>query len=340
VLDDDLTVFPVVPYLSGDMKARNQMLGIVTCFAGNTICCTNCTASQTQRQFLGPIPQRMKRTKEKLSANLLLLDRDGIPSPNPTGVLAHCPLDQLNYFSSAESYTNDAMHDIYEGFGMNTMRRLHTYWCRPSHRRNGLEHMQKLVGCFRFGPQLCRDKPAGKIVVINKTGKFGVKLPGTACQVKNYIRMAPLIYHDFVDPGKGDEHWELLLLLCTICDYANANIWRPHEFDQFDKLANQFIFLFTKLFSPKPSDEPGEKPCEKPCKKPSEKPCKKPSEKPSPAAKKVSERRRKQPSVITPKIHSLLHYSDNVRRNGPTNQSAAYGGERYGELSKPHELYF
>jgi hypothetical protein len=167
------------------------------------------------------------------------------------GIKRYCVLNKLNNFHMTACYSNDIMHDLYEGIVPTELALILQHFIfdegyfqkEDNEDIYGLEMFNKLTQYYNYGPIDHKNKPGSILENPTKKLKTTMKAAKMAC----LIRYLPFIIGKRIPANH--KHWQLFTLLSRIIDYAHSTHLTIQNTHELEKLVIDHHTLYKKLFS-------------------------------------------------------------------------------------------
>ena len=224
-----------------DNLGANAICGYVESFAANYPC-RFCLTSRAEMQTCFVSDHCDMRTRENYELNVQSLLQNP-QSVSQHGVKKVCSLNQSRYFHVTNNYSPDVMHDILEGVGKLECK-LVLYHLIYVNKFFTLELLNERIACFGYSFTDCKNKPSRFDERTLQSQDSNLK--NTASQMWCLLRVLPILVGDKVP--RGDQHWELFILLRRIMDVAFAREVTQSMIAHLKLYIEDHHSLFKKLF--------------------------------------------------------------------------------------------
>lgn len=250
LIDDELVLRGTLVQVSCDNLGGNTIFGFTKCFNAFHYCRICYCKRDKCRTHTKEIARKL-RTKEQYNVkmkeidSLLNLKRE-VDLKKTLGYANYCALNDLEYFHTIDNRTQDVMHDIFEGVGPFTFRRLFKYfWTHDIITKN--EIAEKIL-LFNYGTLESQNIPSP--IFFNKAN-----LNQNASQMRCLIKHLPFIFVDLFqlqDEKKKElvqNVWIVVEQLLKIIQIISSTVIKEADLVNLEKHTAEFLKCIQTIFS-------------------------------------------------------------------------------------------
>ncbi|XP_049341205.1 uncharacterized protein LOC111192620 isoform X1 [Astyanax mexicanus] len=234
-VDDQTHVFKGVLFsISADNLSAHSLAGFNTCFSHGFIC-RFCMCHHDKMHNAIDEASCIRRTSDDHKSHLAVEN-----SKSLYGVAGHCPFEKIPHFEVTESFPPDLMHDVLEGVIPHVTRLVLKKL--NSDKLITIQQLNERLQEFPFGQNDVTHKP----VFLRQTVLQGSGIQGKAVEKLVLFRLLPFLIGNFVP--KRNTHWDLYLLLRSVCDILLAPVIKTSWLSPLTALITDFLTSFQRSF--------------------------------------------------------------------------------------------
>lgn len=224
-----------------DNLGANTLGGFVESFSANYPCRTCVTSkNDMQTRFVDEQCEKRNVTNYEMHVHSALINPQSV---SEHGVKKASVLNESRYFHITRGFSPDIMHDILEGVGKRECK-LVLHHIVSEEKLISLDCLNDRISTFSYGFADVKNKPS--VISPNTLQNQDSSLKNSASQMWCLLRILPILLGDKVP--RGNQHWELFLLLRRIMDIAFAREITETMIAHLRIYIEDHHSLFRKLF--------------------------------------------------------------------------------------------